>query len=188
VNDVVVTRRAAYFTNTFAPHIYKVPIARDGTLGSPRTITVSGPAAATGDFGLNGIDAPRNGSTLIVNHTALGGLFTIDPATGVSRPITLTEGALVAGTLDGLLLDGKDVWVVENFANSLAKVSLSPDLSSGRVTARVTDPEFRVPTTVAEHGHRLALVNGRFDLGFPPPFGPGAPAGTTFDVVVIDKP
>jgi hypothetical protein len=188
VNDVVVTRRAAYFTDTFAPHIYKVPIARNGTLGTPRTITVSGRAGATGDFGLNGIDAPRNGSTLIVNHTALGRLFTIDPATGVSRPISLTGGALVPGTLDGLLLDGKDVWVVENFANSLAKVSLSPDLGSGRLTARVTDPEFRVPTTVAEHGHRLALVNGRFDVGFPPPFGPGAPPGTTFDVVVIDKP
>jgi hypothetical protein len=190
VNDVVVTRRAAYFTDTFAPHIYKVPIAHDGTLGTPRTITVSGPASATGEgvFGLNGIDAPRNGSTLVVNHTALGALFTIDPATGVSRPITLTAGSLVAGTLDGLLLDGKVVWVVENFANSLAKVSLSPDLSTGRVTARVTDPEFRVPTTVAEHGHRLALVNGRFDLGFPPPFDVGAPPGTTFDVVVIDKP
>ena len=44
---------------------------------------------------------------------------------------------------------------------------------------------FRVPTTLARHGSTLALVNGRFDLGFPPPFGPGAPAGTDFDVVQI---
>jgi hypothetical protein len=44
---------------------------------------------------------------------------------------------------------------------------------------------FDVPTTAALHGDRLALVNGRFDLGLPPPFGPGAPAGTSFGVVLV---
>jgi hypothetical protein len=29
------------------------------------------------------------------------------------------------------------------------------------------------------------LVNARFDLGLPPPFGPGAPPGTEYDVVVV---
>lgn len=188
VNDVVLTSRAAYFTDTLAPRIYEVPIAADGSLGTPRTITVTGPASATGALGLNGIEAPWHGRTLIVNHTHLGSLFTVDPGTGASRRITLTSGALTPDTLDGLLLHGRDLWVVENFANALVKVTLSPDLSTGRVTARVTDPAFRVPTTVAEHGDRVALVNGRFDLGFPPPFGPGAPKGTTFDVVVVDKP
>ena len=73
---------------------------------------------------------------------------------------------------DGILLDGKTLWVVENFANQLVRIRLAPQLSSGRITAVVTDAEvgdrFRVPTTVAEHGHRLALVNGRFDQGLPP--------------------
>ena len=46
INDVVVTADAAYFTNSLAPAIYKVPIAPDGTLGDPETITVTGPAAA----------------------------------------------------------------------------------------------------------------------------------------------
>jgi hypothetical protein len=67
----------------------------------------------------------------------------------------------------------------------VAKVKLSPDLTSGRVVDLITSPLFRVPTTVARHGSRLALVNGRFDLGFPPPFGPGAPPGTDFDVVQV---
>jgi hypothetical protein len=35
---------------------------------------------------------------------------------------------------------------------------------------------FQVPTTVARHGDELALVNARFDLGLPPPFGPGRAA------------
>ena len=188
VNDVVVTERAAYFTETLAPRIYKVPIAPDGSFGKPRTITVTGPAAATGDLGLNGIDATRGGSTLIVDHTTLGALFTVNPSNGRSRQITITKGALAPGTLDGILLDGKDLWVVENAVNTLAKVRLSPDLKSGEVVAAVRDPLFRFPTTVADYGCELALVNARFDLGFPPPFGPGAPPGTDFDVVVLKKP
>lgn len=185
-NDVAITRDALYFTNTFAPEIYKVPIGTDGSFGPSETITVTGPAAATGPgvFGLNGIDSTHRGR-LIVNHTAAGILALVDPETGVSTEIPLTGPALVAGTLDGLQLEGRTAWVVQNFDNSLARVRLSPDLTTGRVVEVIRSDLFRVPTTVARHGSWLALVNGRFDLGFPPPFGPGAPPGTEFDVVQI---
>lgn len=183
-NDVAITRDALYFTDTFAPTIYKVPIASDGTFGSTEPITVTGPAAATGGFGLNGIDSTHRG-WLIVNHTALGILALVDPITGVSRKIELSGPPLVPGTLDGLQLEGRTAWVVQNFANSLARVELSPDLSSGRVVDVITSDLFEVPTTVARHGSRLALVNSRYNLGLPPPFGPGAPPGTSFNVVQI---
>jgi sugar lactone lactonase YvrE len=185
LNDVVVTRTAAYFTDSFNPVLYRIPIGPGGTLGQGSTLALSGPAAAIDPMtpNLNGIDATRDGSTLIVNHTALGALFTVDPTTGASE--TIDVNGLVPGTLDGLLLTGRSLWVVENFANTLVRVTLSPDLSSGTITSVITSPLFRVPTTVAKHGSRLALVNGRFDLGFPPPFGPGAPPGTDFDVVQV---
>lgn len=185
LNDVTVTDDAAYFTDTFAPVLYKVPIGHGGELGPGAVIALSGPAAqiVAGDFNLNGIAATPSGKRLIVNHTALGALFTVDPATGASESIDVT--GLAAGALDGLLLQGRSLWVVENFANTLVRVTLSPDLSSGAITSTITSPLFHVPTTVARHGKRLALVNGRFDLGFPPPFGPGAPPGTAFDVVVV---
>jgi len=152
-----------------APVIYKVPIARDGTLGQSVPITVTGPAAgsAPGTFGLNGIDAPPNGDVLLVDHTELGVLATVDPVTGVSELVEITGGALVPGTPDGLLLDGRTAWVVQNFANSVAEVRLSPDLRTGEVVQTITDPMFMVPTTVAMHGNTLVLVNSRFDLGFP---------------------
>lgn len=185
LNDVTVTDDAAYFTDTFAPVLYKVPIGRGGELGPGTVIALSGPAAqiVAGDFNLNGIVATADGKRLIVNHTALGALFTVDPATGASKSIDVS--GLAAGTLDGLLLQGRSLWVVENFANTLVRVTLSPDLASGEITSTITSPLFHVPTTVARHGKRLALVNSRFDLGFPPPFGPGAPPGTKFDVVVV---
>jgi hypothetical protein len=183
-NDVAVTRHALYFTDTFAPTIYRVPLLADGSFGPTEPITVTGPAAATGGFGLNGIDSTHRG-WLIVDHTALGILALVDPDTGESRAIPLTGPALAPGTLDGLQLEGRTAWVVQNFANSVARVKLSPDLTHGRVVEVISSKLFRVPTTVARHGSTLALVNGRFDLGFPPPFGPGAPAGTDFDVVQI---
>lgn len=185
LNDVVVTGDGAYFTDSFNPVLYKIPIGPGGTLGQGSTIALSGPAAAIDPTSpnLNGIDATPDGSRLIVNHTALGELFTVDPATGASEAIDVD--GLIPGTLDGLLLAGRHLWVVENFANTLVRVTLTPDLSSGTITSVINSPRFRVPTTVAKHGNRLALVNGRFDLGFPPPLGPGAPPGTDFDVVLV---
>jgi hypothetical protein len=192
LNDVVVTKGGAYVTDSANPVLYKVPIAPNGTLGQPQTISLTGPAAALVRFpNLNGITATPNGDTLIVGHSTLPGLFTVDPETGESAAIEITGGALTRGTNDGILLDGKTLWVVENFANQILEIKLSPDLSSGRIVSVISDADvnglFRIPTTVAEHGSRLAVVNARFDLGLPPPFGPGAPPGTDYDVVVLRK-
>lgn len=183
-NDVALTRDAAYFTDTLAAKIYKVPFVGKRGFGPTETIVVTGPASDTQSFGLNGIDATKDGR-LLVNHTSLGILAVIDPATGVSAEVALSGPPLVAGTLDGLQLEGRTAWVVQNFANSVAKVRLSPDLASGKVVRVITSGSFRVPTTMAVHGRRLVLVNGRFDLGFPPPFGPGHPLGTEYDVVQL---
>jgi sugar lactone lactonase YvrE len=190
VNDVVVTKDGAYFTDSANPVLYKVPIAPNGTLGAPQTIQLTGPASAIVAFpNLNGIAATPNGDTLLVGHSTLPGLFTVDPQTGASRAIAITGGSLTPGTNDGILLDGRTLWVVENFANRVIGVKLSPDLSSGEVVAVLTNADvgglFRIPTTVAKHGNQLAIVNARFDLGLPPPLGPGAPPGTDYDVVVV---
>ncbi|RIQ27399.1 hypothetical protein DY240_09480 [Jiangella rhizosphaerae] len=186
LNDVTVTRDAAYVTDSLNPVLYRIPLGPGG-VGAPETIALTGPAATiAGDFNLNGITATANGRTLIVAHSALGAVLTVDPATGASAEIEIVGEPLTPGTQDGILLDGRTLWVVENFANRVVGVTLSPDLSSGRITDVITDDDigdlFRIPTTVAEHGNRLAVVNARFDLGMPPP------PGTDFDVVVVDKP
>ena len=189
INDVMVTNKAAYFTDSFRPVIYQVLIGPGSRIGRPRTIRLSGPAAFIGDFpNLNGIAAPPDGHVLIVGHSSQAKLYLVDPRTGASRALPLTGGALTPGTPDGILLDGRTLWVVQNFANQLVKIELAPDLSTGRIVGITTNPLFRVPTAVGADGHRLALVNARFDLGFPPPLGPGAPPGTDFNVVQINKP
>jgi sugar lactone lactonase YvrE len=186
LNDVVVTKRAAYFTDSFRPVLYKIPIRHGGRLGPGQTLSVSGPAATidpNGGFNLNGIAATRNGKTLIVGHSALGTVFTVNPRTGASAAVAID--GLVPGTPDGILLAGHTLWVVENFANTVVGVTLTHDLSAGTITRTITSPLFEIPTTVAKHGDRLALVNAKFDLGVPPPFGPGAPPGTDFEVILV---
>ena len=193
LNDLIVTEDAVYVTDSFTPRLYVVPLRESGRIGTPRTLTVTGPAADSGTTfpGLNGIEAARGGKTLVVNNTVLGGLYTVDPDTGASEQIELPDGAIAPGVTDGLLLRDRTLWVVENAANRLVKLRLSGDLSRG-VVADVIDNDtvgglFRVPTTVARHGEDLALVNARFDLGLPPPFGEGAPKGTDYDVVLLQR-
>jgi hypothetical protein len=99
--------------------------------------------------------------------------------------LMITVAGLIPNSMDGLLLAGSSLWVVENTANTVVRVTLSHDLSSGTITSTITSPLFDDPTTVAKYGDEVALPNGRYDLGLPPPFGPGAPPGTTFNVVVV---
>jgi hypothetical protein len=185
INDVVLTARGAYFTDSYNPDIYEIPIGPFGRLGRAVTIPLSGPVAAfsTAGLNLNGIAATPDGNTLIVDNTVLNTLFTVNPVTGASAPITVA--GLIPNSMDGLLLEGSSLWVVENTANAVIRVTLSRDLSSGTITSTITSPLFDDPTTVAKYGDELALPNGRYDLGLPPPFGPGAPPGTTFNVVVV---
>ena len=73
--------------------------------------------------------------------------------------------------------------MVQNFAKKLAEIRLSPDLSTGQVLRQITNADvagrFRIPTTLAEHGHRLAIVNSRLDLGLLPPLGTAYPPPPT---------
>ncbi len=176
INDVVVTGGAAWFTDSAQPHLYRVPIGRDGSIGAPTTLVVSGPAAdLTGAFNMNGIVVAPGGRTLIVAHSGDGALYTVDPVTGASAAIS---GAVVPN-VDGILLEAGRLWAVQNFSNQITTLMLSPDLSSATVEGIITNAHFEIPTTVARDGSRLAVVNAKFDTGFPP-------TATSFEVVIVD--
>ena len=168
INDVVVTKRAAWFTDSFKPVLYRVPVAANGRPGASFTtvsLTPTGSEYVQGaGFNVNGIDATPNGKTLLFVQSSTGKLFTTG-ANGVARAITLASGESVPNG-DGILLDGKTLYVVQNSMDVVAKIALSSNLRSGRVVRRMTgDLDF--PTTVAEQGSRLYAVNARFD--FPSP-------------------
>ena len=176
INDVALTNEGAWFTDSVQPHLYFVPIV-DGAPGAFSTLTLSGPAAGiTGDFNLNGIASTPDGSTLIVAHSSNATLYTVDPATGASAAIA----GVSVPNVDGILLDGPRLWAVQNFSNQISEIRLSPDLGSGVIESVITSSLFQVPTTVARHGNRLAVVNAKFDTGFPP-------TATQYEAVIVDR-
>jgi sugar lactone lactonase YvrE len=168
VNDVVVTRRAAWFTDSRNRVLYRLPLGPNGQPGAQSTVQA---VTLTGDdyvhdpasFNLNGIAATPDGETLIVVQSGPGKLFTVTTG-GFAKAIVLAGNETVPNG-DGILLDGKTLYVVQNRLNLVAKIALAKDLESGRVVSRTTHPDFDVPTTIAEHGTRLYAVNARF----PPP-------------------
>jgi outer membrane protein assembly factor BamB len=160
VNDVVVTNRAAYFTDSNRGVIYRVALSANGTPGEATTIPLTGDFQLVSGFNLNGIASTADGRTLVSVQSATGALFAIDPSTGATRRIDLGGASLTNG--DGLLLLGRTLYVVQNRDNRIAVVSLSPDLSRGTITRTITDPAFDVPTTIGRFGNSLYAVNARF--------------------------
>jgi sugar lactone lactonase YvrE len=162
VNDVVVTRDGAYFTDSNRQVLYRVPVGPNGQLGTAvQELPLTGDIEfVPGEFNANGIDATPNGKTLVIVQSNAGKLFTVDPASGVTDEIELGGASVSAG--DGILLAGRTLYVVRNQLNRIAVVRLAENLSSGSVVQEVTNPDFAVPTTVDDFGSRLYVVNARF--------------------------
>jgi hypothetical protein len=145
--------------------LYRVGLSASGRPATAfTTVSLSGDYVQGAGFNVNGIDATPNGKALVIVQSNTGKLFTVSPS-GVAHAITLASGESVPNG-DGILLDGKTLYVVQNQSNVVAKISLSSNLRSGRVLRRISDPGFDVPTTIAELGSRLYAVNARF--GTPP--------------------
>jgi sugar lactone lactonase YvrE len=175
INDVTLTAHGAWFTDSFHSVLYFVPLSKAGELGAFRTLRLSGPAAdLSGAFNLNGIRATRGGHTLIVAHSATGELYTVDSDTGASADIT---GISVPG-VDGIELAGDKLWAVQGFSNQITRISLNDNLTAGTVEKVITSDLFQIPSTAARFGNTLAVVNAKFDTGFPP-------TADTYEVVLV---
>ena len=176
VNDVALTHDGAWFTDSVQAKLYFVPVSAAGVPGPFSTLALSGPAADTsGEFNLNGIQATADGKTLVVAHSATGALYTVDPTSGATAPIA----GVSVPNVDGIVLEGRRLWAVQNFSNQVSKIRLSAHLDSGVVEEVITSPSFQIPATAARFGSRLAVVNAKFDTGLPP-------TATQYEVVLVD--
>jgi len=161
VNDVVLTRNAAYFTDSLVPQLYRVAIGRKGELSPPERIPLSGDLQFASGFNANGIETAPGGRGLIVVQTNLGKLFRVDPRSGATREIALDQPVTNG---DGILRRGHRLYVVQNQNNRVAVVKLDGRLRSGGVRRFLTDPRLHVPTTIAPFRNFVYAVNARFNL------------------------
>jgi len=122
-----------------------------------------------GQFNANGLAVTPDGRYLIVVQTDTGRLFRISTASGVVEEIDLGGERVTHG--DGVVLQGRTLYVVRNVNQAVSEVRLSGDLTRGRVVQTVTDPSFRFPTTAALAQGRLLVVNSQFNnRNSPEPF------------------
>jgi sugar lactone lactonase YvrE len=163
VNDVTLTREAAWFTDSQAPVLYRLPLGRGGSLpavGAIETLTLSGDWEQVTGFNANGITPTPDGRGLLVVNSTTGALHRVDPGTGVTRVVDLGGYSLVNG--DGMLLEGRTLYVVRNRLDTVAALRLDRRATRGTLVGTLTSPDFDVPTTVARFGPWLYLPNARF--------------------------
>jgi len=180
INDITVTRDAAYATDSAVQRLVVVPLESDGDLpaaSAAYTLPLTGELDYTAGFNANGIESARGGRWLILVQSSTASLFRVDPVTGETRRIVLTGGDVANG--DGLELVGNALYVVKNRQNRIARIRLAGDLLSGTVETHLSDSDFDVPTTVVFAAGRLWAVNARFGTPVTPE--------TEYDVVQLRR-
>lgn len=161
VNDVVLTRRAAWFTDSSLPQLYRVARGPGGTPDAvATTVELGGDWVQGTGFGANGITTAPGGGALLVVNSGSGLLYRVDPATGAATEVDLGGASLTMG--DGMLRQGRTLYVVRNQLGEIAVLRLDRTGTRGRLVRTITPADVDVPTTVARFGRDLYLPNARF--------------------------
>src|SRR4051794_21296951 len=198
VSDVVVTERAAYYTDAFLQQLFVLPLGRHGhghgdgrshdhgtlpAASQARTVPLTGDVSyvpGPNSFNLNGLAAFDG--WLVSAQTVTGRFFRINPMSGDTREIPVTDTWGVPVTVDGadgIAQRGRTLYVAQNFPEKLATVKVARDLRSARLVDVATSPALDIPSSVEEDRGDLFGLNARFTT----PPGPT----TTYDVVRVEK-
>lgn len=164
INDLTVAPDGnVYVTDSFRPVIYRV----DRNLNLSAWLRLSGTPLRYGPgINLNGIVATPDGRFLLAIQLNTGELWRIDLR---SQAVRRVMGGLTNG--DGLLLDGRTLYVARNRDQVVSKVALSADYSSGRLVAEEPLTGLRFPTTLTRVGDDLVVTQAQLDRlqgGLPP--------------------
>jgi sugar lactone lactonase YvrE len=161
LNDLVIgPDGAAYVTNSNAAQVFRVA-ERHGRWTIRTWADATATIATQAGFNLGGIVLSPDRTALIVAQGNVGKLWRFSLRTGAVSAVD--SGAADLVNADGLVQDGRTLWVVRNFSKVLSTLRLTPDGRTARlVAATPTDPG-RVLTTAKLAQGRLLLVDSKFD-------------------------
>ena len=188
INDCLVTRRAVYCTDSFNPNLYKVVLEKGGRLSSTPVVEVipmPGFEMVPG-FNANGLVGKFDGRQLVIVNITSGVLYRVDTASGEASPLEIEGTEQLFPDGDGLYLDGRTLYIMQNFSDKIAVVQLSGDLSGGEFIKNIPgEGEFNplyVATTIIGFGNSLYAINTNiFERIF------GNPAEVQSEVVRLRK-
>src|SRR4051794_14690171 len=187
VSDVIVTDRAAYYTDAFVQQLFVIPFSGHHQAlpdaSAARTVPLTGDVSyvpGPNSFNLNGLAAFKD--TLVSVQTVTGKAFRIDPMTGVTKEIPVTDKAGNPVTLNGadaIAQRSHPLYMAENFPQNLVTLKVDGTLRSPRLVDTATSPKLDIPSSVEEDRGDLFGLNARFTT-------PASPT-TTYDVVRVKK-
>jgi sugar lactone lactonase YvrE len=159
LNDLVVAPDGdVYVTDSNRPTLFRVPA---GTDEAETFVDFTGTAFEYQEgINANGIEITEEGQHLIVVQMNTGRLFRIDVDTQDVTEIELEGDPLTGG--DGLVLDGRTLYVVQNGPDQVAVVTLSEDLTEGTVERALGADRLSSAATAALVDGRLLVVNAQF--------------------------
>jgi hypothetical protein len=174
LNDLTVTKRGVYVTDSRHAELAVVPLGRKHHRGHDRGHGHHGsdlpPADAAQVLPLTGDLVLQEGNNLngivdldhwlVAVQSNAGKLLRISPRTGETTEIDLGGATLVNG--DGLEPGHGRLYVLRNRDNLIVPVRLHRRATEGSVQTAITDSGLDVPSTAARLHHSLYAVNARF--------------------------
>ncbi|WP_442877210.1 superoxide dismutase family protein [Deinococcus sp. YIM 134068] len=144
-----------YVTDSTRPVIFRV----DRNLNLTRWLDLNDTPIKYGPgINLNGIVATPDGRYLLTVQLNTGDLWRIDLRTKAVRKVM---GGLMDG--DGLVLDGRTLYVARNAMQAVSKVTLSADYGSGQLVAEEPLRGLRFPATLVAVGGDLVVTQSQLD-------------------------
>jgi hypothetical protein len=139
-----------------------------------------------GGFNANGLVGDFDGRQLVIVNISSGVLYLVDTESGEASPLEIEGAEQLFEDGDGLYLDGRTLYILQNFQNKVAVVQLSGDLSGGEFIRNIPgegEPNpLNVATTIIGFGNSLYAINTHFlELIF------GVPAEVQSEVVRLRK-
>lgn len=168
LNDLVLTRKALWATDSRVDRLTRIPLDRHGhPAGGPAALPLTGAWPTPTGTRANGIRTLPDGD-LVLDNSAAGGLWQVDPETGAVKAIPVTGGTIIAG--DGIERSGRTLYVVRGSGQqevSVLKLARNRDGWTATWVKALTSPALDVPSTATLVGRTLWAVNARFGVADP---------------------
>ncbi len=185
INDVLVTNKAVYCTDSVHAVLYKIPLKNGGKVFSTivEKIELSGFDIVDGRLNANGLVGDFDGKELVIVNVSTGDLNLVDTESGASFPIDIQGDEQLFPYGDGLFMQERTLYICQNFINKIAVVQLSDDLTQGTFVKNIVSLDFAIPTTIIGFGKSIYAINTHyFELT-----SGGDPTLVQTEVVRVDK-
>jgi hypothetical protein len=117
-------------------------------------------------FNANGLVGNFDGRQLVIVNTSTGVLYLVDTASGDASPLGINGAEQLFPDGDGLYLDGRTLYILQNFQNKVAVVQLWGDLTGGSFIRNIPGEgapnPLDIATTIIGFGNSLYAINTNF--------------------------